>query len=254
MMTRPSWVARLVGGLAALLLALGLALAFFVVPPDAVQGEVQRIMYLHLPSVAAAYLAFVVTLGASVGYLWKRDLRIDAVALASAEVGVVFTAIVLASGAIWGKATWGVWWTWDARLTLTAIVFTIYAGYLMLRAFAEEPQAAARYGAVLGILGFLAIPLNHFAVQWWRTLHQPSSILRPGGPSMDSGMLAVVGINATGMLLLYGYLLLERWRLERLRQETRALRVRRKTAFSPLRHEGTKGIRSQGFDHGSRHS
>lgn len=226
-MTRPRIVARLVGGLAGLLLAAGLFLAFVVVPPDAVQGEVQRIMYLHLPAVAAAYFAFVVTLAASVVYLWKRDLRADAVALSSAEIGVVFTAIVLASGSIWGKSTWGVWWTWDARLTLTAIVFTIYVGYLMIRAFAEEPQAAARYGAVLGIVGFVAIPLNHFAVQWWRTLHQPSSILRPGGPSMDPFMLGVVLINVGGMLLLYGYLLLERYRLESMRQRALALRLTR---------------------------
>jgi len=226
-MTRPLFVARLFGGLAGLVLAAGLFLAFFVVPPDAVQGEVQRIMYLHLPAVAAAYFAFVVTLVASLVYLWKRDLRADAVALSSAEIGVVFTAIVLASGSVWGKSTWGVWWTWDARLTLTAIVFTIYVGYLMVRAFAEEPRAAARYGAVLGIVGFLAIPLNHFAVQWWRTLHQPSSILRAGGPSMDSFMLAVVLINVCGMLLLYAYLLLERCRLESMRQRALALRLTR---------------------------
>ncbi len=226
-MARSFLVARLFGGLAGLVLAAGFFLAFFVVPADAVQGEVQRIMYLHLPSVAAAYFAFVVTLGASIIYLWKRDLRADAVALSSAEVGVVFTAIVLASGSIWGKSTWGVWWTWDARLTLTAIVFTIYVGYLMVRAFAEDPQAAARYGAVLGILGFVAIPLNHFAVQWWRTLHQPSSILRAGGPSMDPFMLTVVLINVCGMLFLYAYLLLERCRLELMRQRTLALRVTR---------------------------
>jgi len=227
MMSRPFGVTRLVGALAGAVLAVGLGLAFFVVPPDAVQGEVQRIMYLHLGAVAAAYFAFFVTLLASVWYLWKRDLRADAVAVASAEVGVLFTGVVLASGSIWGKSTWGVWWTWDARLTLTAITFTIYVGYLMLRAFAEEPQAAARYGAVLGVLGFLAIPLNHFAVQWWRTLHQPSSIIRAGGPSMDPFMLTVVLVNVCGMLLLYGYLLLERFRLERIRHQSLQLRLTR---------------------------
>lgn len=226
-MTQPRLLARLAAGSGGLVLACGIILAFFVVPPDAVQGEVQRIMYLHLPAVAAAYLAFVVTLVASIAYLWTRDLRADAVALSSAEIGVVFTAIVLASGSVWGKSTWGVWWTWDARLTLTAIVFTIYVGYLMVRAFAEEPRAAARYGAVLGIVGFLAIPLNHFAVQWWRTLHQPSSILRAGGPSMDPFMLTVVLVNVCGTLLVYAYLLLERYRLESMRQRVVALRLKR---------------------------
>ncbi len=222
-----SVLVRCLGAVAVAVLAGGLYLGFAVVPADSVQGEVQRIMYLHLPAVAAGYLAFVVNLVASVLYLWKRDMRFDAVAVSSAEVGVVFTGIVLASGSIWGKSTWGVWWTWDARLTLTAIIFTIYVGYLMLRAFAEEPAAAARYGAVLAVVGFLTIPLNHFAVYWWRTLHQPSSILRAGGPSIDPQMLTVVAVNVCGMLFLYAYLLMERVRLERLRQRALAARLTR---------------------------
>jgi heme exporter protein C len=166
-----------------------------------------------------------VTCVASVLYLWKRDLVFDAVAVSSAEIGVVLTGITLATGAIWGKPTWGVWWTWDARLTLTAILFTIYVGYLMLRSFAEDPQAAARYGAVLAILGFLDIPLNHMAVQWWRTLHQPSTILRPGGPSMDPVMLVTLLVNLAGFVSLYGFLLLGRFRLERMRHQAMALRL-----------------------------
>ena len=140
---------------------------------------------------------------------------------------MVFTGITLATGSIWGKSTWGVWWTWDARLTLTAILFTIYVGYLMLRAFAEEPQAAARYGAVLAILGFLDIPLNHLAVQWWRTLHQPSSLLRPGGPSVDAALLVPLLVNLLGLMLVYGYYLCRRIQLERMRQRTLVLRLTR---------------------------
>lgn len=226
-MRNSSLAARVLGSGAVLVLGTGLALGLGVVPADAVQGEVQRIMYLHVPSVLTAYAAFLVVFGASVLYLWKRQLRYDAVALASAEVGVLFTGITLATGSIWGKPTWGVWWTWDARLTLTAILFTVYVGYLMLRAFAEDPQAGARYGAVLAILGVLTIPLNHFAVQWWRTLHQPSTLFRPGGPSIDPTMLAVLLVNLAGMLLLYGYLLAERVRLERLRHRILALRLER---------------------------
>jgi len=219
-----TWVS---GVAAPLVLAVGLYLGLVVVPPDAVQGQVQRIMYLHVPSIVTAYLAFFVVFCTSILYLWKRDLRYDAVAVSSAELGVVFTGITLATGSIWGKPTWGVWWTWDARLTLTAILFTIYVGYLMLRAFAEDPQAAARYGAVLAIIGFLDIPLNHFAVQWWRTLHQPSSILRPGGPSVASAMLAPLAINLVGLVLLYSYLLLERIRLERIRHQSAEARLKR---------------------------
>jgi heme exporter protein C len=222
-----STAARLFGAAAALVLMAGLYLGLIVAPPDAVQGQVQRIMYLHVPSIVTAYLAFFVVFVNSILYLWKRDLRFDAVAVASAEIGVVFTGITLATGSIWGKSTWGVWWTWDARLTLTAILFTIYVGYLMLRSFAEEPQAAARYGAVLAILGFLDIPLNHFAVYWWRTLHQPSSIIRPGGPSVAPSMLVPLVVNLAGLVLLYGYFLWERVRLERIRHQSFDARLKR---------------------------
>ena len=223
----PSRVGRILGVLAGLCVAGGLYLGLVVAPPDATQGEVQRIMYLHVPSILTAYVAFTATFVASVLYLWRRDPRADAVAVSSAEVGVVFTGITLATGSIWGKSTWGVWWTWDARLTLTAILFTIYVGYLMLRAFAEDPQAAARYGAVLAILGFLDIPLNHFAVQWWRTLHQPSTLLRAGGPSIDPRMLTALLVNLAGLVLLYGYFLAERFRLERIRHRVLTLRLQR---------------------------
>lgn len=226
-MARLSLATKLLGAGAVLMLATGLFWGLMVVPPDAFQGEVQRIMYLHVPSVSTAYLAIVVTFCTSILYLWKRDLRFDAVALSSAEIGVVFIGITLATGSIWGKPTWGVWWTWDARLTLTAIVFTMYVGYLMLRAFAEDPQAGARYGAVLAILGLPAIILNHFAVQWWRTLHQPSSLLRAGGPSVAPVILWPLVFNIVAMLVLYSYLLAERVRLERIRHRAAAARLKR---------------------------
>jgi heme exporter protein C len=219
--------AKLLGSAALLMLAAGLFWGLKVVPPDAFQGEVQRIMYLHVPSVSTAYLAVLVTFCTSVLYLWKRDLRFDAVAVSSAEIAVVFFGITLATGAIWGKPTWGVWWTWDARLTLTAIVFTMYVGYLMLRAFAEDPQAGARYGAVLAILGLPAIILNHFAVQWWRTLHQPSSLLRAGGPSVAPVILWPLLFNIVAMMTLYSYLLVERARLERIRHRAADARLKR---------------------------
>jgi heme exporter protein C len=226
-MARPSLAAKLLGTAAILLLATGLVWGLVVVPPDSFQGEVQRIMYLHVPSIVTAYLAFFVVFCTSILYLWKRDLRFDAVAVSSAEIGVVFTGITLATGSIWGKPTWGVWWTWDARLTLTAILLTIYVGYLMLRSFAEDPQAGARYGAVVAILGFLDIPLNHFAVQWWRTLHQPSSLLRAGGPSVAPALLWPLMFNIVVMMVLYGYLLVERVRLERIRHRTAEMRLKR---------------------------
>ena len=226
-MERAARIAPSIGAAAAVILAVGLYLGLVAAPPDAVMGELQRIMYLHVPSIVTAYLAFTVVFCASMLYLWKRDLRFDAVAVSSAEIGVVFTGITLATGSIWGKPTWGVWWTWDARLTLTAILFTIYVGYLMLRAFAEDPRAAARYGAVLAIIGFLDIPLNHFAVYWWRTLHQPSSLLRAGGPSVARAMLVPLLVNLLGLLLLYVYFLVRRIQLERVRHRIIEVRLRR---------------------------
>jgi len=226
-MERVARIAPSIGAAAAVILAVGLYLGLVAAPPDAVMGELQRIMYLHVPSIVTAYLAFTVVFCASMLYLWKRDLRFDAVAVSSAEIGVVFTGITLATGSIWGKPTWGVWWTWDARLTLTAILFTIYVGYLMLRAFAEDPRAAARYGAVLAIIGFLDIPLNHFAVYWWRTLHQPSSLLRAGGPSVARAMLVPLLVNMLGLMLLYAYFLVRRVQLERVRHRILEGRLRR---------------------------
>jgi heme exporter protein C len=227
MMPRAGPIAPSLGAAAAVILAVGLYLGLVAAPPDAVMGEVQRIMYLHVPSIMTAYVAFFVVFCASLLFLWRRDLRFDAVAVSSAEIGVVFTGITLATGSIWGKPTWGVWWTWDARLTLTAILFTIYVGYLMLRSFAEDPQAGARYGAVLAIIGFLDIPLNHFAVYWWRTLHQPSSLLRPGGPSVARTMLVPLLVNMLGMLLLYAYFLVRRIELERVRHRIIEVRLKR---------------------------
>jgi len=196
-----------------LALTAGLYMAMVFAPPDAIQGNVQRIMYLHVPSILVAYLAFSVVFVSSFAYLLRRTSRWDALAYSSAEIGVVFTALSIITGSIWGRPTWGVWWTWDARLTTTALLFVIYAGYLMLRAFIEEPERAARYSAVLGIIGFLDIPLIHMSVVWWRTLHQPSSLIRPEGPAIATPMLFVLLLNVAAYALLYVYLLKERIRL-----------------------------------------
>src|SRR6266508_3345058 len=168
-------------------------MALGVAPREVTQGNVQRIMYLHVPSVWVAYLAFAVVLVASIAYLGRRSEAADRVAHASAEVGVLFTGLTIATGSIWGKPTWGTWWTWDARLTSTAILFVTYVGYLLLRNVIEDPERRARLSAVVGILGALDIPIVHFSVSWWRTLHQPATMLTPT-PSAASTiiMLAVV--------------------------------------------------------------
>jgi heme exporter protein C len=218
----------MLGGLALVVIGIGLYWALLQAPRDALQGDVQRIMYLHLPSILTAYLSFFLVFIGSCLYLWKREKRDDNLAYSAAELGVLFTALTIIEGSIWGKPTWGVWWTWDARLTLTAILLLIYSGYLMLRSLIEDQDRAALSAAVLGIIGFLDIPLIHMSVYWWRTLHQPPSILRPDKlpwENVHPTMLATLAINFVGFLLLYFDLLSLRVRLGELRSEIKARRL-----------------------------
>jgi heme exporter protein C len=201
---------RILGWLAALALAAGLVMGFGVAPRELTQGNVQRIMYLHVPSVWVAYLAFGVVFVASIVYLARRASGADRLAHASAEVGLLFTGITIASGAIWGKPTWGTWWTWDARLTSVAILFVLYAGYLLVRGMVDDPERGARYAAVVGIVAALDIPLIHFSVYWWRTLHQPPSLLKPGAPTMPPEILAALLVNFAAFTLLYVYFVTKR--------------------------------------------
>src|SRR3972149_891061 len=170
---------KILGGLTLLTIVVGLYWGLIVAPPDAYQGDTQRIMYLHIPSILIAYLSFFLVFVGSCLYLWKREKRDDNLAFSAAEIGVLFTALTIVEGSIWGRPTWGVWWTWDARLTLAAVLRLIFVGYLMVRSLVEEESRAASSAAILGIIGFLDIPLIHMSVYWWRTLHQPPSILRP---------------------------------------------------------------------------
>jgi heme exporter protein C len=213
---------RGLGWLAVAGLAAGIVMALGVAPREATQGNVQRIMYVHVPAILVAYLAFAVVLVASVIYLWRRVDGADRLAHASAEVGVVFTGINIATGSIWGKPTWGTWWTWDARLTSVCIMFVIYLGYLLLRAMIEDRERAARFAAVLGIVAALDIPLVHFSVSWWRTLHQPSTLLRPGRAPMDPTFVVALTINLVAFALLYAYFLARRARLLKREQEVLA--------------------------------
>lgn len=197
------------GWLAMIAVGGGLVMGFGIAPREVTQGTVQRIMYVHVPFAWVAYLAFAVVFVASIVYLWRRSAPADRVAHASAEVGVVFTGLAIATGSLWGKPTWGTWWTWDARLTSVALMFVLYLGYLMLRGMIEDRERGARYAAVLGIIAALDIPLVHFSVFWWRTLHQPPSI-RPGSSAMPGVMLAALLVNVVAFTLLYAYFVAKR--------------------------------------------
>jgi heme exporter protein C len=213
---------RALGWVAGIGLVTGLVMGFGVAPTEATQGNVQRIMYLHVPTAWVSYLAFGVVFVASAMYLARRAEAADRVAHASAEVGVVFTGVTIAAGAIWGKPTWGAWWTWDARLTSVAILFVMYVGYLLLRGMIEDPEREARYAAVLGIVAALDVPLVHFSVYWWRTLHQPPSILKPGPVSMPPAILAALLVNLGAFTLLYAYFVAKRADLLRRAEEAPA--------------------------------
>jgi heme exporter protein C len=207
---------------AVILLGAGLVAGFGWAPRDAVQGNVQRIMYVHVPAILTAYAAIAVVFVASLAYLGTRRAAWDRAAAAAAELAVCFIGITLATGSIWGKPTWGTWWTWDARLTSTALLFVIYLAYLLLRSVVEDPERAAVYAAVLGIVGALDVPIIHFSVEWWRTLHQPATMLRPQAPTMDRTMLVALLVNVVAFLVTFAYLFRRRYRLLGLEADVRA--------------------------------
>lgn len=197
-------------GLAALAAFLAAnAVGLFVVPADALQGEVQRLLYVHVPSAWLAMLSFFLVFVMSILYLVQRRERWDLVAAGAAEIGVLFTALTLVQGSIWGKPTWGIWWTWDPRLTTTAIMLVIYVGYLIVRSFAEDPERRARWAAVIGIVGFVNVPIVYLSVTMWRSIHQPPSTPR----SVHWTILAAFLVNLFAFTLVYVYLLARRFRL-----------------------------------------
>ena len=214
MTTRPRtttwpWIVMAVAGLVTFVASMS-------VGPDAVQGQLSRIMYVHVPSAWLAYLAFIVTMAASAMYLFTRDLKWDRRAASSAEIGVVFTGMAIGLGMIWAKPTWGVWWTWDARLTLTAIMFFVYLGYLALRRTSDDLTVRARRSAILGVLAVVQVPLVHFSVVWWRTLHQPPTLLKPEPIDMDPAMLFTLLLAVASFTVMYVAMMVKRIELARL--------------------------------------
>jgi heme exporter protein C len=199
-----------------LLVTAGFALA--VVPADADQGDVQRLMYVHVPAAWVAFLSFGVVFLASVAYLKTGRIHWDRIAVSSAEIGVMFCALTIVLGSLWGRPVWGTWWTWDPRLTTTALLLLIYAGYLSLRKVADSPARRARWSAVVGVVGFIDVPIVHMSVVWWRSLHQQATVLRPGAPTIAGSMLATLLLAFLVFNVTYAYLMALRLRVGRLEE------------------------------------
>lgn len=192
-------------------IAIALYFAFIFAPPEKVMGAVQRIFYFHVASAWIAFFAFFVTFAASIILLATSKYVFDDMAAASAEIGLVFTTIVLITGPIWAKPAWGVWWTWDPRLTTTLILWFIYVGYLMLRKFIDEDDKRARFSAAIGIIGFIDVPIVFLSIRWWRTIHP--NVLQQGGGGLHHDMLTALLVSVAAFTLLYLSMLIKRMRL-----------------------------------------
>ena len=176
-------------------------------PPDRDMGDLQKIMYVHVPSAWNAFMAFFVVAVASLLYLWKGQEKHDLLAASAAEAGTLFTGLTLALGSIWGRPTWGVWWTWDPRLTSTAVLFLVFVGYLALRSFVEDSDRRAQWSAAVGLLGALNVPIVYMSVKWWRTLHQMQSSPSTVDPEYVIGLRT----NGIALLLLLIYFIMKRY-------------------------------------------
>ncbi len=212
----------ILSGIAAVLLVRNLFVILLRLPDEAMQGAIYRIIFYHVPAAWTAFLGFFVAMVASVVHLATKNLKSDAVAVAATEVSLAFAVANLITGMFWGRIIWGIWWTWDPRLTSMLVCVLLYAGYLMLRQAIEDPTARARASAVLSIFAFVDVPIVFFSIKWWRTQH-PAPVVWGGG-RMDPDMWRMLFLNWVPLLILWVVLLALRMRQEEARRELDALR------------------------------
>ena len=214
-------------GATLVLLAAGLTFALFASPADYQQGETVRIMYIHVPSAWMALFCYTSLAGAcAVALIWKHPLA-DLAAKATAPIGACFTFLALLTGSLWGKPMWGTWWVWDARLTSVLVLFFLYLGYMALNTAFDDPARGQKSSAILALVGFVNVPIIKFSVEWWNTLHQPSSVVKMGGPAIHASMLWPLLLMGAAFTTYYLWLLLIRIRHEVTVNKIGALQRRR---------------------------
>ncbi|HMK67077.1 MAG TPA: heme ABC transporter permease [Stellaceae bacterium] len=212
-------------GAAVALLVAGFYLALFVAPPDYQQGEAVRIMFVHVPAAwMASFVYLFLAVASAIALIWRHPLA-DLAAQSAAPLGAGFTLICLVTGALWGQPMWGTWWVWDARLTSVLVLFFLYLGYIALVHAFDDPTRGARAGAVLALVGAVNLPIIKFSVDWWNTLHQPASVFRLGGPTIDRAMLVPLLVMSLAFMLYFAALLMLRIRTAILESRLRAARL-----------------------------
>ncbi len=212
----------LIGWLVAPAMVIALYVAFLFAPTEATMGDVQRIFYFHVPSAWVGFLSFGVVFAASIQWLRTKRSRWDAMATSAAEIGILFTTVALVTGSIWAKPTWGTWWDWDPRLTTTLILWLIYVSYMMLRSVVENPSKRASLAAVVGIVGFIDVPVVFMSIRWWRTIHPV--VITSSSIELDPSMIATLVVCLAAFTVLFVHLLRLRLRLELQREEVYRLR------------------------------
>lgn len=219
--------------LALLLMSVGLYMTFFVAPEDYQQGQMVRIMFIHVPSAWLAMLSYSLMTASAIGTLvWKHPLA-DVSAKAAAPLGAAFALITLVTGSLWGKPTWGTWWIWDARLTSVLVLFIMYLGLIALWRVIEEPTKAAKATAIMILVGFINIPIIKFSVDWWNTLHQPASVFRVDGPTIHTDILIPLVVMAFAFIFVFMSLHFVAMRNEIMRRRVRAMQARVAFGGSP---------------------
>ncbi len=204
---------KVLGAVALVLVGLTALYGLVISPPDRLLGETIRIIYMHVPTVSVAYIAFIITAVSSAMYLWKRTEFWDLLGASSAELGVLFFAVTIIDGAIWGKTTWGTFWEWEPRLTTSAVLLLVYIGYLAVRAIPADARTRATRSAIIGLVAVVNIPIVHKAVDWWRGLHQGRTVMSTIDPEMGGTQLVAMYLSLVAGVVVFAWLLIHRFRV-----------------------------------------